>query len=253
MNPIRMEVRQFFDACQEQTIETLLAESGLLIIAGVQLSDKAFIDLAQTFGEIVLPSKQNQNHQYQEILRVLPTSNVGRGWHTDLAFRKNPPRYTFMLCRKAPKFSGETLFIHTCEVVQHMTSSMKARFANLKGKYSFHTIFSQKLAQRGMELSEKQRQATPDTTHPLLKRHPLTQRETIHLHEEYLIGIEGYSKEAALQQINELYRFVFQSKYIYSHAWSVYDLVVWDNRVLLHKGNPIHPCQTRELDRILIQ
>ena len=71
----------------------------------------------------------------------------------------------------------------------------------------------------------------------LIRRHPETGRKVFYLgsHCHYVEGWD-YSKSRAL--ITELTSWMTRPEFVYAHKWAPLDLIMWDNRSVLHRGNP---------------
>jgi alpha-ketoglutarate-dependent taurine dioxygenase len=72
---------------------------------------------------------------------------------------------------------------------------------------------------------------------PLVKTHSATGRPALYVG-RHAFGIPGLSEGESVELLDWLNDFACQSDRIYSHHWQVGDLVVWDNRRVLHRGRP---------------
>ncbi|MCP4143340.1 MAG: TauD/TfdA family dioxygenase [Chloroflexi bacterium] len=251
---IRLQIGldEFLRDLQNKSIEKKIVEQQLLIVKNALLTDDEYLRIARTFGEIELPSHQNRFHHLDEILIVTGSSTTGKCWHTDYAFWAEPPRFTFLLCKKSPAIAGETLFIDTHETYNKLSEPYKNKINKLKGIYSFKSVYAKKLKQKGLELTKRQFKY-PDVEHEIVKTHPITKRKAIHLHEEYLLSISDYSSEESKNIIDDLYNTVLTSENTFVHNWNVNDLAIWDNRSMLHKGLSCPQPHSRELYRIVVK
>jgi taurine dioxygenase len=90
--------------------------------------------------------------------------------------------------------------------------------------------------------------------HPLVRTHPETGRKAIYLNPIRIEGIEGMPEADAVALLDELLEHARQPQYEYRHRWLPGDLVMWDNRCLLHKANGDYEMtQVRYLYRIMLQ
>jgi taurine dioxygenase len=106
-----------------------------------------------------------------------------------------------------------------------------------------------------MPLSDASRDAVPDgVRHPLVRTHPESGRKAIYLNPIRTEGIVGMTEIEALRLLDELLSHATQPQYEYRHRWQPGDLVMWDNRCLLHKANGDYDMgQTRYLYRIMLK
>jgi taurine dioxygenase len=106
-----------------------------------------------------------------------------------------------------------------------------------------------------MELSSESRSRVPDAvTHPIVRTHPESGRKAIYINPIRTEGIVGMPEEEALSLLADLLEHATQPQYQYRHRWRPGDLVMWDNRSLLHKANADYDMnQLRYLYRIMLQ
>jgi taurine dioxygenase len=106
-----------------------------------------------------------------------------------------------------------------------------------------------------MALSEANRQRVPDAVmHPLVRTHPESGRKAIYLNPIRTEGIVGMEENEALPLLDELLAHAVQPQYEYRHQWRTGDMVMWDNRCLLHKANGDYDMgQVRYLYRIMLK
>jgi alpha-ketoglutarate-dependent taurine dioxygenase len=81
---------------------------------------------------------------------------------------------------------------------------------------------------------------------PVVKVHPETGRKSIYTG-RHAHGLAGMSAEASERYLDELLEWACQPPRVYRHAWSVGDLVVWDNRCLMHRACPYDERHARHL------
>ena len=95
-------------------------------------------------------------------------------------------------------------------------------------------------------MNEEQKAAVPPVEHPVVRTHPETGRRCLFLgdHAEYISGLE-YAEGRSL--IERLHRQVSESRFIYRHKWRPKDLVIWDNRCLLHRATPFDTARERRV------
>jgi taurine dioxygenase len=92
------------------------------------------------------------------------------------------------------------------------------------------------------------------SVHPLVRTHPETGRKAIYLNPIRVEGIEGMQEGAALALLDDLLEHARQPRFEYRHQWRAGDLVMWDNRCLLHKANGDYDMtQVRYLYRVMLK
>jgi taurine dioxygenase len=125
----------------------------------------------------------------------------------------------------------------------------------LDGMRAIHVYQSRHSERKLMALTEAARQTVPDAVlHPLVRTHPESGRKSIYLNPIRIEGIVGMAESDALGLLDELLAHATQPQYQYRHQWRQGDMVMWDNRCLLHKANGDYDMrQVRYLYRIMLK
>ena len=85
----------------------------------------------------------------------------------------------------------------------------------------------------------------PAGVHPLVRVHPDNGRKALFLNPVRIESIVGMADDEALDLVTELMTHATQQKYEYRHQWRHGDMVIWDNRSVLHKANPDYDMKER--------
>src|SRR2546429_4632464 len=106
-----------------------------------------------------------------------------------------------------------------------------------------------------MALSSESRSLVPDAVaHPIVRIHPESGRKAIYINPIRTEGIVGMPEEEAQALLADLLKHATQPRYQYRHQWRPGDLIMWDNRSLLHKANGDYDMdQVRYLYRVMLQ
>ena len=106
-----------------------------------------------------------------------------------------------------------------------------------------------------MELSPENSERVPEAVlHPIVRTHPESGRKAIYINPIRIEGIAGMAEAGALALVSGLIEHATQETYEYRHCWQPGDLVMWDNRSLLHKANGDYDMsQRRYLYRIMLK
>jgi taurine dioxygenase len=174
----------------------------------------------------------------------LPTRFPHRhGWHTDQSYRRPPPDISlFLAVAPIRKDQGQTLFADGTAAYEALSPDLKARIDGLDG---IHVQMSAGRSYAAVLAGEQPRDLLPHQRpqrQPLVRVHPVTGRRALYLCEggqmDWLEGpIAGmqpgpHGDGGAL--VFELMSHLTRPEFIYVHEWTVGDLVVWDNRCLVH-------------------
>ena len=180
---------------------------------------------------------------------ILPSDNARRLqqranliWHTDNSFRRPAGLYTLLAARIVPPVDGETEFADTRAAFDALPDATRQRLRGLQVEHSLaHSRFLV-----GTETLFEAEEATrfPAVVQPLVRRQESSGREALYIG-SHARQIVGWSYEDSQELLTELLEFATRPSFVYRHAWSVGDLVMWDNRVTLHRALPFDDVQHR--------
>jgi taurine dioxygenase len=168
--------------------------------------------------------------------KPLGSRSEGFGWHTDLIYFAQPASYTILYALEVPEEGGDTLFASLYRAYDELSEAERKRLRALRARHSYTHMYDKR---PGAEpLPPEQRARTPDVVHPMVRRHPETAREGLYINRETVAGIDGLSADESRTLIGRLFDFALQDRFRYAHKWRAGDLVIWDNRGLLHCATP---------------
>ncbi len=154
-------------------------------------------------------------------------------WHTDGSWRERTGQATLLFAERLPTKGGDTSFADMYGAYDALSPEERTR---LKGLRAIHNLDFSRNRRHGEEpMTAAQRNAVPPMAHPVLRAHPETGRMALFLgdHAEH---IEGMDYEAGRSLIDDLNARAVDTTGVYRHKWRPGDLMVWDNRCLLHKA-----------------
>ena len=185
---------------------------------------------------------------YPDGRRYIP----GEGFHTDHSNAARPPKATILHAVSLPDRGGDTQYVDMRLAYEELPQETKRRLDGLK---AIHVYQSRHSARKLMELSSESRRLVPDSVvHPIVRTHPESGRKAIYINPIRTEGIVGMTEREALTLLADLLEHATQPQYQYRHQWRPGDLVMWDNRSLLHKANGDYDMnQLRYLFRIMLQ
>jgi taurine dioxygenase len=176
----------------------------------------------------------------------------GEGWHTDHSNDTRPPKATVLHAVTLPDRGGDTQFADMQGAYTALPAGIQDRISGLIG---IHVYQSSHSARKLMQLSDANKERVPNAVlHPIVRTHPETGRKSIYINPIRIEGILGLDHREALPLLDELLDHATQETFQYRHEWRPGDLVIWDNRRLLHKANGDYDMdQTRYLYRVMLQ
>ena len=185
---------------------------------------------------------------YPDGRRYIP----GEGYHTDHSNAVCPPKATVLQAVSLPERGGDTQYVNMHLAYDELPDQTKRRLVGLEAIHVYESRYS---ARKMMALSEEGRDRVPDAVvHPIVRTHPESGRKAIYINPIRIDGIVGMPEAEALSLLADLLEHATQPRYQYRHRWHAGDLVMWDNRSLLHKANGDYDMsQLRYLYRVMLK
>ena len=155
-------------------------------------------------------------------------------WHTDSSFKRVPALASLLSGREVPPEGGETEFASTRAAYAALPDARKQGLDDLVAEHSF--AYSRAKVDPAM-LSQEQRDEVPPVPHPLIRQNPVNGQKALYVgsHASHILGRPVVEGRALLE---ELLDWATQPQFRYLHKWRPKDLVMWDNRCVLHRGRP---------------
>jgi taurine dioxygenase len=151
-----------------------------------------------------------------------------------------------------PDHGGDTQYANMAAAWRALGPARQERIAGL---VAIHVYQSSHSARKLMALSDANKERVPNAVlHPVVRTHPENGRKSIYINPIRIEGILGMDHKQALPLLDELLEHATAERFQYRHRWQPGDLVMWDNRCLLHKANGDYDmAQTRYLYRVMLQ
>jgi taurine dioxygenase len=243
------------------TLNRAFVDHSVLVIRDQHLTPQQVVAAVGLFGTIfpqhntrfALPDcpqihyLSNQD-RFPDGRRYIP----GEGWHTDHSNDTRPPKATVLHAVELPDKGGDTQFANMAAAYSALPKAMQDR---LGGLLAIHVYQSSHSARQLMPLSDANKERIPNAVlHPVVRTHPESGRKAIYINPIRIEGILGLDHKEALPLLAELLEHATAERFQYRHQWRRGDLVMWDNRCLLHKANGDYDMdQTRYLYRVMLQ
>lgn len=256
-----VDLREPLDVALQNRLGRAFAENSVLVIRNQSLSPARLLTAVQQFGEVF--PQHNTRFALPECPQIHYISNQdrfpdgrryipGAGWHTDHSNDARPPKATVLHAVSLPDRGGDTQFANMAAAYDALPDTIKERIAGL---LAIHVYQSSHSARKLMSLTAEAKERVPNAVlHPLVRTHPETGRRAIYLNPIRIEGLVGLDHKEALPLLDELLAHGTQPRFEYRHAWRPGDLVMWDNRCLLHKANGDYDmAQSRYLYRVMLK
>ncbi|MEM8924191.1 MAG: TauD/TfdA family dioxygenase [Actinomycetota bacterium] len=164
-------------------------------------------------------------------------------WHTDMSYIEVPPTFSLLHARIVPERGGDTGYCSQVMAAAELPADLRARVQGRSIKHD-STYASNGNLRPGMAVPSTPIDAVGHA-HPILRRVTTTGDEALFLGRRtngYVLGLELDESEALL---DELWAHATRPEFCYRHRWSAGQVVVWDNRMMLHKREPVDSDEVR--------
>jgi taurine dioxygenase len=258
---IGLDLRRPLDAALRDRLNRTFVERAVLVFRDQRLTPPQLLNAVSNFGEVfpqhnprfALPECpqihyiSNEDH-YPDGRRYIP----GAGYHTDHSNDRRPPKATVLHAVELPSRGGDTQFVDMRLAYDALPDETKRRIAGLEAVHVYQSRHSER---KLMDLASEDRAAIPDgVTHPLVRTHPENGRKALYLNPIRIESILGMEEADALALLDELLAHATRPEFEYRHRWRPGDVVMWDDRSLLHKANPDYDMSERRyLYRVMLQ
>ena len=166
-------------------------------------------------------------------------------WHSDSSFKPVPAKYSILSARRIPASGGNTEFADMRAAHDALDEATKREIRDLVCLHS--QIFS-----RGIlgftDFTAEERQKWAPVRQRLVRRHPTTGRLSLYL-SSHAGAIEGWPVPEARALLRDLTEHATERRFVYAHVWRPNDLVMWDNRVTMHRARRYDAMDVRDMRR----
>lgn len=209
------------------TIRQALLEHGVVHLPGQDVTPKAHKAFGERFGELHTHPAAPGVDGHPEILLL---ENRGKShtitevWHSDVSCETTPPAISILAARTLPDAGGDTMWANQYLAYERLSDGMKSM---LDGMGAVHKAF-------GLE-----------AVHPVIRTHPETGRKALFVN-------ENMTKAESKPLLDHLVAFASAPDLTYRHSWSAGDVVLWDNRGVMHFAVHDYDDQQRVMHRVTV-
>ena len=264
--PLGAEVRcgdvRTLDEDARARLREALIEHLVLIIRDQELRDPELIAFGRTFGELdAAPLAYTEGHKARSHEEVIIVSNVKEGgvpigvlgdaevvWHSDNSYRETPLAASMLYGIEIPAGGGETGFVNMHLALETLPADLRAAIEGRRLKHDA-TYNSAGVLRRGFQATNDVR-AAPGPWHPIVRTHPQSGHDCLYLGRRPNAYIEGMAVEASEALLNALWSHATRPHVAWHHTWRRGDILIWDNRCVMHHRNPFDPGARRVMHRI---
>jgi alpha-ketoglutarate-dependent taurine dioxygenase len=211
--------------------QVLSREEQFAFIASFGEIERHGVRNAQTKRYTAAHVISNLDHDGNPVDRsISPVSNYR--WHTDKAYYPMPPMLTALYAVEMPPRGGDTEFANTAMGYAALAEATKRRIEGLRVVFYWGAGARKPDATPRLEAVLREH---PSVDHPLVRTHPETAEKALYLgnHASHILGMPEKEGRALLDALLD---HTTRPRFVYAHHWCKGDLVMWDNRCLLHRA-----------------
>jgi taurine dioxygenase len=224
-------------------IRQALLDHHVAVIRDQALAKQQQYDFTLNFGELEDHVARHSDERYSIVHSVTnldrdgnPTNALDtRGnyfWHTDKSYHAVPSLMTMLHAVELPPTGGDTQFANMVLAYRALPEAMKVRLAGLR---AIHSWESSRLQSGSQPASEAEKRERPPVSHPIVRTHPETGDKALYIG-NHAGAVEGLAEAEGKALLAELLAHATRPEFVYTHHWRPGDLVIWDNRALLHRA-----------------
>ena len=250
-----LDLSQPLDAETVRTLYAAWVRYKILIFVDQHIDDAQQIAFTRYFGPLEeFPMKAVRANTHSEIFRVsnvdtegnhLPADHntvrylhVTQQWHIDSSYRAVPSKGSVFRGIELTRQGGETWFCDLEQAYEDLPAALRTRVDGLQAVHDFEV--SRRAVGNLAPLSPEEKAAVPVAVHPLVRTHPDSGRRSLFLSPVHISHVVGLSAADSKALLDELVGLAVQEKYIYTHRWWPGDVMMWDNRSLMHWAQPFN-------------
>ncbi len=159
--------------------------------------------------------------------------NAEASWHSDMTYVETPPPASVLLGVEIPETGGDTYFADQNAAYEALPDDLRARVAGLTIKHdAAHTSIGS--LRPGFEPFDDPREA-PGAVHPIVITHPETGQKTLYLGRREWAYVPGMTLADSEALLDALWAYAARPENVWRQVWQPGDLIIWDNRRVLHR------------------
>ena len=248
-----------------QEINAAMDRYAVLVLRGKPVGPEQQLAFTRAFGPLDIGLKKVRRGQpdrlgYEELADISNLDESGRIaardhrrivgnianalWHSDSSFQKPAARYSMLHALVVTPKGGETEYADLRAAYDALPEETKAEIDGLTAEHS--ALHSRIML--GETYTDAQKAAIPPAQWPLVRVHPGSGRKVLFVG-VHITHVLGMTVPESRLLVSDLIEHATQRQFVYRHQWRPGDLVIWDNRCVIHRGRRHDPTLRRELRR----
>ncbi len=259
-----VDLSRELDAPTVEQISAAWSRHLVLRFRGQRMTDRDLEQFSARFGTLdrvpVLSSKtiDTTGSEYVTVISNVvvdgkPIGDLGDAealWHTDMSYNEVPPMASALYALEVPSTGGETGFCNMYLAYETLTAEVRKRVVGLRCKHDSSRNSTGWLRVGYSDTADPRE--CPGAVHPLVRTHPVTGRDALFLGRRRNASIVGLPLAESELLLDELWAHATRPEFTWHQEWRVGDLVLWDNRCVMHRRNAFDSSARRVMHRTQI-
>lgn len=223
-----------------KALDAALVQHEALVLHVPDMTSDQHLAIARHFGEAEVHTfYPNLGQGYEQI--TLIDSKLGDRadmWHHDESFLPSPPIVTMTHAQILPPTGGDTCWISMTSAYDALSARMKHYLEGLSAWHDMNAPMTAAL-QQGVVTHERYVEVVSQNRrhlHPVVRVHPVTGRKALYISPTYVTHIDGLPPAESRAILEYLHAHCMQVEFLFKHRWSLGDMVIWDNRSVIHNA-----------------
>ncbi|MDX1432638.1 MAG: TauD/TfdA family dioxygenase [Gammaproteobacteria bacterium] len=225
-----------------------IAADGVLVLRDQRLSEEQHLAFSRRFGPLFGEAEHLQDTvkkylhpEHPGIYRVsnkvrdgqpLGRARAGTYWHSDVSFRERPAMASLLYAIEIPPYGGDTLFASMYRAWEALSPAMRAALEPLDALHDFAVAASVRYESSAVEWGDLD--GMNRSLHPVVITHPESGRRAVFVNPGFTAGLHGFNADESRAILDYLQSVAVRPEHVYRHRWQPRDLVIWDNRCVMH-------------------
>lgn len=172
-------------------------------------------------------------------------------WHTDMSFIEEPPAGSCLYAIEIPPAGGNTSFANMHRALDTLDGETADAVKDARCVHD-ESLTSTGAQRQGVPAVSDLRE-TPGARHPVLRTHPDTGRKALFLGRRRNAWLVGFDVRESERLLDRLWTHAADKAHVWEHRWREGDIVLWDNRAVMHRRDPFDPATRRLMHRTQVR
>ena len=230
-------------------LHNALTEFSVLVFPGQNINDAEQITFSQRFGSlettktgtrgagsplVILSNIGEDNRIVPFADRLNMVNRANMQWHADSSFKRIPAQTSILSAREVPVTGGNTEFVSMRAVYAELPEDLRQA---AEDRVAIHDFAHSRDKVDPSLMTDSERSALPPVRQAMVLDQGRNLGPSLYIG-SHVSHVEGMTTSESRKLIDRLLSFATQEQFIYCHTWCLHDLVIWDNRSVIHRAQP---------------